>query len=594
MTKPPTSDISAAGQDASPKQLLDKMVATRQLSSADAQTLMRQAQGKIPASEADVLRWLAQEYDLAFTTLDDIEPDRQLLSLFPARILLKEELLPLRRLNGTVEVATSRLFATQGLDSLKTLTGLNLRPVLATSEAIQREMKKRLGVGADTLGTLNEEGSFQVLEEHIDEDTDLDNAAEDASIIRFVNQVLRDAIELRASDIHLEPFEDEMRIRYRIDGVLQDVPVPAQIKKFQPAIVSRVKILSHLNIAEKRLLQDGCIKIRVEDADVDIRVSVIPMLHGEAVVMRLLRQNSTLRGMAELGMDTHELEGFQRVLELPHGIILVTGPTGSGKTSTLYTALNEINDAERKIITIEDPVEYQLKGVNQIQVSEKAGLTFARGLRSILRHDPDVVLIGEIRDQETAQIAVQASLTGHLVFSTLHTNDAPGALTRLVDMGVEPYLVASSLEAVLAQRLVRVLCVHCKQEDKSPAAQAFKAQVGIPADTVIYRSVGCRDCRQTGFFGRHAIFEWMDTNNEIRQLILKNASSDLLREAAQRGGMRTLAEDGWRLVRLGVTTVEEVLSVTTAKEVAATTKQAPVDGHAKDAHSPAAIALGRR
>ncbi len=597
MTKSPTPDINvAAGQDASPKQLLDRMVASRQLSSADAQTLARQAQAgqKIPASEADVLRWLAQEYELAFTTLEDIEPDRQLLSLFPARILLKEELLPLRRLNGTVEVATSRLFATQGLDSLKTMTGLNLRPVLATSEAIQREMKKRLGVGADTLGTLNEEGSFQVLEEHVDEDTDLDNAAEDASIIRFVNQVLRDAIELRASDIHLEPFEDEMRIRYRIDGVLQDVPVPAQIKKFQPAIVSRVKILSHLNIAEKRLPQDGRIKIRIEDAEVDIRVSVIPMLHGEAVVMRLLRQNATLRGMAELGMDTHELDCFQRVLELPHGIILVTGPTGSGKTSTLYTALNEINDAERKIITIEDPVEYQLKGVNQIQVSEKAGLTFARGLRSILRHDPDVVLIGEIRDQETAQIAVQASLTGHLVFSTLHTNDAPGALTRLVDMGVEPYLVASSLEAVLAQRLVRVLWVHCKQEDNSPAAQAFKAQVGIPADTTIYRSVGCRDCRQTGFFGRHAIFEWMDTNNEIRQLILKNASSDLIRDAAQRGGMRTLAEDGWRLVRLGVTTVEEVLSVTTAKEVAATTKNAVVDGHAKDAHSPASIALGRR
>ena len=249
--------------------------------------------------------------------------------------------------------------------------------------------------------------------------------------------------------------------------MLQEVPVPAQIKRFQPAIVSRVKILSHLNIAEKRLPQDGRIKIRIEDAEVDIRVSVIPMLHGEAVVMRLLRQNATLRGMARTrAWTTRELECFRRVLQLPHGIILVTGPTGSGKTSTLYTALNEINDSVRKIITIEDPVEYQLKGVNQIQVSEKAGLTFARGLRSILRHDPDVVLIGEIRDQETAQIAVQASLTGHLVFSTLHTNDAPGALTRLVDMGVEPYLVASSLEAVLAQRLVRVLCKHCKQEDR--------------------------------------------------------------------------------------------------------------------------------
>ena len=327
-----------------------------------------------------MLRWLAQEYDLTYTTLEDVELDRQLLSLFPARLLLKEELLPLRRLNGSVEVATSRLFATQGLDALKTMTGLTLKPVLASSEAIQREMKKRLGVGADTLGTLGEDASFTVVDEHREEDTDLDSAAEDASIIRFVNQVLRDAIELRASDIHLEPFEEEFRIRYRIDGVLQDVPVPAQIKRFQPAIVSRVKILSHLNIAEKRLPQDGRIKIRIEEAEVDIRVSVIPMLHGEALVLRLLRQNATLRGMGELGMDTRELECFRRVLQLPHGIILVTGPTGSGKTSTLYTALNEINDADRKIITIEDPVEYQLRGVNQIQVSEKAGLTFARGI----------------------------------------------------------------------------------------------------------------------------------------------------------------------------------------------------------------------
>jgi type II secretory ATPase GspE/PulE/Tfp pilus assembly ATPase PilB-like protein len=279
-------------------------------------------------------------------------------------------------------------------------------------------------------------------------------------------------------------------------------------------------------------------------------------------------------------------------LELPHGIILVTGPTGSGKTSTLYTALNEINDAVRKIITIEDPVEYQLKGVNQIQVSEKAGLTFARGLRSILRHDPDVVLIGEIRDQETAQIAVQASLTGHLVFSTLHTNDAPGACTRLVDMGVEPYLVASSLEAVLAQRLVRVLCKQCKQVDDSPTAQAFKAKLGIPANATIYRSVGCRECRQTGFFGRHAIFEWMDSDNEIRQLILKNASSDEVRDAARRGGMKTLAEDGWRLVRVGVTTVEEVLSVTTAKEVSRTTVDQKMDGGETEI-TPAGLAVSR-
>jgi len=576
--------MAETAQENGLKQLLDRMVAGRQLSTGDARHLAGQ-NGKAAApvsTEEEVLRWLATEYGLSFTTLDDVEPDRQLLSLFPARILLKEELLPLKRNNGTVEIATSRLFATQGLDALKTLTGLNLRPVLASSEAIQREMKKRLGVGADTIDTLGEDASFQVVDDHPHDDTDLDNAAEDASIIRFVNQVLRDAIELRASDIHLEPFEDEFRIRYRIDGVLQDVPVPAQIKRFQPAIVSRVKILSHLNIAEKRLPQDGRIKIRIDDAEVDIRVSVIPMLHGEAVVMRLLRQNATLMGMKELGMDQRELECFRHVLQMPHGIILVTGPTGSGKTSTLYTALHEINDSVRKIITIEDPVEYQLRGVNQIQVSEKAGLTFAKGLRSILRHDPDVILIGEIRDQETAQIAVQASLTGHLVFSTLHTNDAPGALTRLVDMGVEPYLVASSLEAVLAQRLVRVLCKECKEEDASPAAQAFKEQIGIPANAVIYRSVGCRQCRNTGFFGRHAIFEWMDTDNEIRQLILKNGSTDQVRDAARRRGMRTLAEDGWRLVRMGVTTVEEVLSVTTAKEVSQSTKHATSEADEKD------------
>ncbi len=567
-----------------PQELLGRMIASRQLSSLDADTITRD---KVPAqSEDEVLRWLATEYGLSYTTLEDVNPDRQLLSLFPARILLKEELLPLQRVNGHVEVATSRLFATQGLDALKTLTGLNLKPVLASTEAIQREIKKRLGVGADTIGTLDEEKGLQVVDENA-ENTNLDDGAEDeASIIRFVNQVLKDAIELRASDIHLEPFEDEFRIRYRIDGELQDVPVPAQLKRFQPAIVSRIKILSHLNIAEKRLPQDGRIKVRIDEAEVDIRVSIIPMLHGEAVVMRLLRQNSTLRGLGQIGMGKREYEHFKHVLGMPHGIILVTGPTGSGKTSTLYTALNEINDSVRKIITVEDPVEYQLKGVNQIQVNEKSGLTFARGLRSILRHDPDVILIGEIRDQETAQIAVQASLTGHLVFSTLHTNDAPGALTRLVDMGVEPYLVASSLEAVLAQRLVRVLCTHCKQPDQSPTAQQFKAKLGIGAEQTLFKAVGCRECRNTGFFGRHAIFEWMDTDEEIRQLILKSASTDQIRAAARKGGMRTLAEDGWRMVAAGVTTVEEVLSVTTAKEVETATKNEAGD-------SAASIALAR-
>ena len=577
--------------DAGPlSQLVARMVADRQLSAADALAMSARPASAPDGSEAAVLRWLAAEYELPFSDLEDVDPDKQVLSLFPARILLKEELLPLRRVDGAVEIATSRLFSTQGLDVLKTMTGLRLQPVLAPRDAIVREMKKRLGVGADTIDTLAEEGAgFQVVDEGAEDDGDLDSKAEDASIIRFVNQFLKDAIELRASDIHLEPFEDELRIRYRIDGVLQEVPVPAQIKRFQPAIVSRVKILSHLNIAEKRLPQDGRIKVRIEDAEVDIRVSIIPMLHGEAVVMRLLRQNSTLRGMKDLGMDARELSCFHHVLQLPHGIVLVTGPTGSGKTSTLYTALNAINDTERKIITIEDPIEYQLRGVNQIQVNEKSGLTFGRGLRSILRHDPNVILIGEIRDAETAQIAVQASLTGHLVFSTLHTNDAAGACTRLVDMGVEPYLVASSLEAVLAQRLVRVLCKQCKVVDDSPTAQTFKARLGIPASHPTYRSVGCRECRNTGFHGRHAIYEWMDSSNEIRQLILRNASTDEIRDAGRRDGMRTLAEDGWRLVRQGITTVEEVLSVTTAKEVSRST----VDGRAGGDASVAELAVDR-
>src|SRR3984957_9203213 len=548
-------------------QLLDRMVVTKQLSATDAAILNQQNRaGKeaVLQSEEEILRWLAKEYGVGFTSLDNIEPERELLSLFPARVLLKAELLPLQRVGGTIEVATSRLFATHGLDTLKTLTGLKLKPVLAPGEAIRREMKKHLGVGADTIDTLDEDAPLQVVDESGEEDTNLDSAAEDASIIKFVNQVLTDAIELRASDIHLEPFEDELRIRYRIDGVLQEVPVPAQIKRFQPAIVSRVKILSHLNIAEKRLPQDGRIKIRLADNEVDIRVSIIPMLHGEAVVLRLLRQNSNSSnlGMAQLGMDDRELKSFKRVIQLPHGIILVTGPTGSGKTTTLYIALSAINDSETKIITIEDPIEYQLKGVNQIGVNEKSGLTFARGLRSILRHDPDVVLIGEIRDSETAQIGVQAPLPGHLVLSTLHTNDAPGAVTRLVDMKVEPYLVASSLEAVLAQRLVRVLCKDCKVEDHSQATAAIKAHLGFPKDLQVFRAVGCRECRNTGYHGRHGIFEWMDMNAEIQERILRNCSSGEIREAALRNGLRSLSDDGWRLVRQGITTPEEVMRAT--------------------------------
>jgi general secretion pathway protein E/type IV pilus assembly protein PilB len=546
-------------------EIIEKMKESRSLTAADANRLVRETNGHaVPDmdTEAGILQWVAREYGVQYSELEGEDIDREVLKLFPARILIKEELLPLRRSGNSVEVATSRLFDTQGLDTLKVLTGLTLNPVLVPGDIIRREIKERLGVGADTIDSLKDDEAFQVIDEDNLDENDLDKAAEDASIIRFVNQVLSDAIELRATDIHLEPFEHELQIRYRVDGLLLEIPVPPEIKRFQPAIVSRIKILSHLNIAEKRIPQDGRIKLKLKSQEVDVRVSIIPMLHGEAVVMRLLRQDGTVLSLDRLGMGEREKKLFREILAMPHGIFLVTGPTGSGKTTTLYTALSEINDKVRKIITVEDPIEYQIKGINQIQVSDKTGLTFAAGLRAILRHDPDVILVGEIRDQETARIAVQASLTGHLVFSTLHTNDAPSALTRLIDMGVEPYLVASSLEGVLAQRLVRVLCPRCRQADQSDKTRALKHQFGIDPDVTVFKPVGCQECRNTGYRGRQAVFEMMALSPAIRQLILQSCSSNQIKDLAINEGMGTLAEDGWRLVREGITTPDEVLRVT--------------------------------
>jgi general secretion pathway protein E/type IV pilus assembly protein PilB len=334
------------------------------------------------------------------------------------------------------------------------------------------------------------------------------------------------------------------------------------VRKYHAAIVSRIKILSHLDIAEKRLPQDGRIRLKVAGREIDLRVSVIPMIHGEAVVLRILDRGDAMLGLEHLGMSHRDNNVWTKVLELPHGIILVTGPTGSGKTTTLYAALQKINNADLKIVTIEDPVEYQLRGINQIQVNTKSGLSFAAGLRAILRHDPDVVLIGEIRDRETAEIAVQASLTGHLVFSTLHTNDAPGAATRLVDMGVEPYLVASSLETVAAQRLVRLICKQCKEEMPAGEVEKLRAEFGAEVPEVLYRGRGCRNCQGTGYRGRQGVFEMMPISDEIRALILERASSREVRRMAVKQGMSSLREDGWRLIREGKTTPEEVLRMT--------------------------------
>lgn len=526
--------------------------------------------------EENILKAVGHRFDLRFIDLEKDGskhvPPKELIAKFPARILLEHRVMPLEQTNGHVTVLTSKAFDPGAIDQLRLATGIEIEPALATSIEIERYIKKYLGVGADTLQSMGigseTEDELRVIDEETNEDMDLGAAAQDASIIRFVNQIMAEALENRATDVHIEPFEEQLRVRYRVDGVLIEANIPASVRKFQAAIVSRLKILAHLDIAEKRIPQDGRIRLRVSGRDIDLRVSVIPMIHGEAVVLRILDRNSTVRGLELMGMSEKDMSVWTRVLDLPHGIILVTGPTGSGKTTTLYAALSKINNADLKIVTIEDPVEYQLRGINQIQVNTKSGLTFGAGLRAILRHDPDVVLIGEIRDRETAEIAVQASLTGHLVFSTLHTNDAPGATTRLVDMGVEPYLVSSSVEVVVAQRLVRLICPHCKTVMEQSEVNKLRREFGDEVPEVIHVGKGCRNCQGSGYRGRQGVFEMMPVTDEVRALVLERASSREIRKVAIEQGMHSLREDGWRLIREGKTTPEEVLRLTKDEEYA--------------------------
>ncbi len=545
-------------------------------------------------SEEAMLRFLAETFELPFVDSERLEknpPTKEFLAKFPVRLLVRHRLLPLEEKDGITLVATSRISDVSALDELRVASGRDVSPALATSTELDRALKKLLGVGADTLQSLNAETSgLQVIDSHEEEDLDLANAAQDASIIRFVNQILTEAIDSRATDVHVEPFEDSLRVRYRIDGVLVEANIPGSIRRYHAAIVSRIKILSHLDIAEKRLPQDGRIKLKISAREIDVRVSIIPMLHGEAVVLRILDRGDALLGTQHLGMSKRDQFHFDKILDMPHGIVLVTGPTGSGKTTTLYAALSKINDIERKIITIEDPVEYQLRGVNQIQVNTKSGLTFAAGLRAILRHDPDVVLVGEIRDRETAEIAVQASLTGHLVFSTLHTNDAPGAATRLVDMEVEPYLVASSLEVVVAQRLVRVICPKCKVEVSASDLRKAQDEFGDLVPPVLYRGTGCRNCQQTGYRGRQGIFEVMAVTDEVRSMIMRHAPSHEIRQVATKQGMMSLREDGWRIVAEGRTTIDEVMRNTKDEEAAAAAyADSPADRSIADAASTAEV-----
>jgi len=516
------------------------------------------------ASEERVLQALAAELGMRYVELETVTIDRALLDRFPPREIFRHTLMPLSRRNGCVIVATSDPFDLEALDDVSSLSGFRLEPVLARRDDISRLIKEHLGVGGDTITELVAQRTteeVELLEGLGEAEGELAEMAQAASVVKLVNELLIEALNLKASDVHLEPQEHGLIVRYRVDGILRVQPLSSEISYFQAAIISRLKIMAKLNIAEKRLPQDGRIKLRIQGREIDVRMSIIPMMHGEGVVLRLLDKGRMVFDLKNVGLPPSIGGTFHELIGLPHGIVLVTGPTGSGKTTTLYSALNEIKDPSIKIITVEDPVEYQMGGISQIQVHSKIGMTFAAGLRSILRHDPDVILIGEIRDGETANSAIQASLTGHLVFSTLHTNDAAGAFTRLVDMGVEPYLVASTVEGVLAQRLLRVLCKHCKAP-WSPTEDELPPDFPKPLPEKIYRPVGCRQCRDSGYSGRIGIYELLRADEGVRFLCIERASAMQVRDYALKNGMTTLRQDGWNKVLQGVTSIDEVTRIT--------------------------------
>jgi general secretion pathway protein E/type IV pilus assembly protein PilB len=513
-------------------------------------------------SEEKLLGVMGEQLSIPTVDLTTVSIDVETLRSLPAKLVYRKHLVPVSRTNGTLTVATCDPFDLYAFDELQLLTGLEIKPVLAPQSEIDKVIKANYGVGGDTLDQMMSSDDLEVLSgESSKEAEDLLEMAQEASVIKLVNEFFLEAINERASDIHIEPYEKDLIIRYRIDGVLHIASVPPQIRRFQAAIISRIKIMAHLNIAEKRLPQDGRIKFQVGPRQIDVRVSVIPMLFGEGIVMRILDRSTVLYTLPQLGMMEDNFAVFQDLILRPHGIVLVTGPTGSGKTTTLYAALQAIVSPELKVLTVEDPVEYHLDGVNQIQVHPKIGFNFALGLRAILRHDPDVVMIGEIRDLETAEAAVQASLTGHLVFSTLHTNDACSAATRLLDMGVEPFLVTSTLEAAMAQRLIRTICQDCK-EPYEPDPENLPADLKLKRGDVLYRGVGCRKCRGTGYRGRTGIFELMVANDPIRERIMARAPANEISHAARASGLRLLREDGWQKVRAGKTTPEEVMRST--------------------------------
>jgi len=519
-------------------------------------------------TEEQVLRALALQLDLPFVEkLSGDAIDLELVRRIPINFARQFRLIPVARKPEGIEIATADPLAVDALDQARLSLGAPVLPTVATTQTVVdaiHSVYERLAHEADIGEELDAE-DHENLSQEVEEAPDLiDSGDDEAPIIRLVNWLLKRAVKERASDIHIEPFEKELVVRFRVDGVLKEVIKPP--KRFQKAITSRIKIMGQLNIAETRLPQDGRIRIKIAGKEVDIRLSTVPTAWGESCVMRLLDRSNVLLNLEEIGFEPEQLEIIDQLIHRSHGILLVTGPTGSGKTTTLYAALNKINNPDLKILTAEDPVEYQMKGINQVAVQPRIGLTFASALRAFLRQDPDVILVGEIRDLETAEIAIQASLTGHLVLSTVHTNDAPGAITRLVDMGVEPFLVASSLVGSLAQRLVRTLCKHCC-EPYEPTQEELD-EVGITPEIMrrygtglLMRPKGCDQCNGLGFRGRTGIYELMLVDDEIRQMILKNVDSNTIKKYATSVGMKTLREHGAIKVARGITSPAEVLRV---------------------------------
>jgi len=580
MTSPETTSAPAAAS----ADIVSLLLAQGSLTADQAEQARRRSQrAEIPlhqalvdlgfASEETVYRAVAAEHELPFLVVTATEASDEAKERVPARVAFHYRFVPLAIDRGTLKAAFATPPAIRDRENLRLLLGLRLEPVIATPADIRRTLKVMYGLGAETVLQIRQDRSLQKRIDTVtfDDVTGQDLAAEDeesASIIHLVNQILLEALELRATDIHLEPFPSGTKLRYRIDGMLREVPTPAGIKELHESIVARMKIMASLNIAERRLPHDGRIRVRIGEERFDLRVSILPTRFGETMCLRILDRAAIFLEMEQLGLSANQLGILTTLVDLPHGMILITGPTGSGKTTTLYAALAKVRNRspDRKIITVEDPVEYELEGVSQIQMHADIGLTFASGLRSILRHDPDIILVGEIRDGETAEIAIRSALTGHLVLSTLHTNDSVGAVNRLVDMGIEPFLVASSLVCSMAQRLVRRICPHCKEEDEK-IPRRLRAEMAAslelkPEEIKAWHGRGCLECNQTGYRGRVAILEVFLLDEEVQDMVSRHVPTNELRQTARQRGMRTLRDAGWEKVTAGLTTVEEVSRIT--------------------------------